>query len=208
MAATHAGLTVGEDGASHQAIEDISLMRSIPNMVVINPADAVEAEKAVYAAAKYQGPVYLRFGRMSVPQIFKEDYNFEIGKGVLLKEGKDLTIVATGIMVAAAMEAVKTLEEKGISAELINIHTIKPIDQELLVSSANKTKRVLTCEEHSVIGGLGSAVAEVLSEQAPCKMKRMGVQDTFGESGSGEDLLIKYGLTAQDIVRTAEELVK
>jgi transketolase len=208
VAATHAGLTVGEDGASHQAIEDISLMRTLPNMTVINPADAKEAEKAVLAVSEYNGPVYLRFGRMPVPQIFDDSYKFEIGKGVVIEEGKDITIFATGIMVAAAMEANEILKTKGISAEIINIHTIKPIDSELIINSANKTKKVLTCEEHSIIGGLGSAVSEVLSENAPCLVKRMGVNDTFGESGKGEDLLVKYGLTANDIVIAVENMLK
>lgn len=208
VAATHAGLTVGEDGASHQAIEDISLMRTLPNMTVINPADAKEAEKAVLAVSEYNGPVYLRFGRMAVPQIFDDSYKFEIGKGVVIEEGKDITIFATGIMVAAAMEANEILKTKGISAEIINIHTIKPIDSELIINSANKTKKVLTCEEHSIIGGLGSAVSEVLSENAPCLVKRMGVNDTFGESGKGEDLLVKYGLTANDIVIAVENMLK
>lgn len=208
IAATHAGLTVGEDGASHQAIEDMSLMRSIPNMVVLNPADGVEAEKAILAAAEYEGPMYIRLGRMSVPIIFGEDYEFQLGKGVLLQEGKDVTLIATGIMVNEALKAAEILSAAGISAEVINIHTIKPIDEEIILRSAKKTRAIVTCEEHSIIGGLGSAVSEVLCENDPCLLKRIGVMDTFGESGPGEELLEKYGLTAPYIVKAAKKIIQ
>lgn len=208
VAATHAGLTVGEDGASHQAIEDISLMRGIPNMVVINPADGVEAKAAILKAAEYVGPMYIRLGRSKVPTIFNEaDYEFEIGKGIELAGGKDLTIIATGIMVSKALEARAALLEKGIEARVLNIHTIKPIDSELIVKAARETGAIVTAEEHSIIGGLGSAVAEVISEACPVLMKRIGVQDTFGESGDGDALLEKYGLTSAKIAEAAEEIV-
>lgn len=185
IGATHAGITVGEDGASHQCLEDIALMRVIPGMVVINPCDAVEARAAVQAALEYVGPVYLRFGRAAVPVINDNDnYKFEIGKGVLLREGTDVTIVATGICVPEALEAAEKLAADGISAEVINIHTIKPLDEELIIKSAKKTGKVVTAEEHSIIGGLGGAVCEVLSEKAPTPVCRIGMNDIFGESGS------------------------
>lgn len=200
IGATHAGISVGEDGASHQCNEDIALMRTIPGMVVINPADDVEARAAVKAAVEYEGPVYLRFGRLAVPVINDPaSYKFEIGKGITMKEGKDVTIIATGLEVSESLEAAKLLEADGISAEVINIHTIKPLDAELIVASAKKTGKVVTVEEHSVIGGLGGAVAEVLSEQAPTKMLRIGVMDTFGESGPAKVLIEKYGLDAKSI---------
>ncbi len=209
IAATHAGLTVGEDGASHQAIEDISIMRSIPNMTVICPADDVETEAAVRAAAEYNGPVYIRLGRSAVPTINDENgYKYEIGKAVKLKEGKDVTIVATGIMVSKALDAANLLKEEGIDAEVINIHTIKPIDSQSLIESAKKTGAVITCEEHNIIGGLGSAVCEVLSENVAVPVKRIGVNDTFGESGKPAQLLEKYGLTAENIVNSAKEIIK
>lgn len=200
IGATHAGISVGEDGASHQCNEDIALMRTIPGMVVLNPADDVEAKAAVKAAIEYEGPVYLRFGRLAVPVINDPaTYQFEIGKGITMKEGKDVTIIATGLEVSESLEAAKLLEADGISAEVINIHTIKPLDAELVVASAKKTQKVVTVEEHSVIGGLGGAVAEVLSEQAPTKMLRIGVMDTFGESGPAKALIEKYGLDAKSI---------
>ena len=200
IGATHAGISVGEDGASHQCNEDLALMRTIPGMVVINPADDVEAKAAVKAALDYEGPVYLRFGRLAVPVINDPaSYKFELGKGILMREGKDVTIIATGLEVSESLEAAKMLEADGISAEVINIHTIKPLDAELVTASAKKTGKVVTVEEHSIIGGLGGAVAEVLAEQAPTKMLRIGVNDTFGESGPAKALIEKYGLDAKSI---------
>lgn len=207
IAATHAGLTVGEDGASHQAIEDISIMRSIPNMVVLNPADGVEARLCVLKASEYVGPVYIRLGRSNVPVIFDENYTFEIGKGVELKSGKDVTIIATGIMVAKALEASEMLSEEGISARVINISTIKPIDKDIIIKAAKETKGIVTAEEHSIIGGLGSAVAEVLVENCPVPMMRVGVEDTFGESGNGDELLVKYGLTPENIIKNVKSVL-
>ena len=207
IAATHAGLTVGEDGASHQSIEDISLMRSIPNMTVIVPADAEETRKAVAFAATYDGPVYIRLGRMSVPDLFAADYTFELGKAVQLVDGKDVTIIATGIMVASAKQAAEELAAAGISARVLNIHTIKPIDREAIIKAASDTGAIVTCEEHSIIGGLGSAVAEVVVENSPVPMERVGVMDTFGESGTPSSLLVKYHLTAEDIVIAAKKAV-
>jgi transketolase len=207
IAATHAGLTVGEDGASHQSIEDISLMRSLPNMTVIVPADAEETRKAIAFAAEYDGPVYIRLGRMSVPDLFAADYKFEHGKAVQILDGKDVTIIATGIMVGAAQEAAKALKEAGISARVLNIHTIKPIDREAIMKAAADTGAIVTCEEHSIIGGLGSAVAEVLVENCPVPMERVGVMDTFGESGTPSALLKKYHLTADDIVTASRKVI-
>ena len=202
IGATHAGITVGEDGATHQCNEDIALMRTIPGMVVLNPSDAVEAKACVKAALDWEGPVYMRFGRAGVPVINdREDYRFEIGKGILLREGSDVTIVATGIMVAASLEAAKRLAEEGISAEVINIHTIKPLDAELIAASAKKTGKVVTAEEHSVIGGLGGAVCEALAERMPVPVCRIGIEDVFGESGSASALLAKYGLDADGVYR-------
>ncbi len=208
IAATHAGLTVGEDGATHQAIEDISIMRSIPNMTVINPADGVEAKAAILKIAEYNGPAYIRLGRSKVPVIFDEDtYEFEIGKGIQLSEGNDVSIIATGIMVSEALKAKDILEKENIKARVINIHTIKPIDEDIIIKAAKETGAIVTAEEHSIIGGLGSAVAEVVSEKAPALMKRIGVNDTFGESGDGSELLAKYGLTAEDIAKAAREII-
>ena len=202
IGATHAGITVGEDGATHQCNEYIALMRTIPGMVVLNPSDAVEAKACVKAALDWEGPVYMRFGRAGVPVINdREDYRFEIGKGILLREGSDVTIVATGIMVAASLEAAKRLAEEGISAEVINIHTIKPLDAELIAASAKKTGKVVTAEEHSVIGGLGGAVCEALAERMPVPVCRIGIEDVFGESGSASALLAKYGLDADGVYR-------
>lgn len=201
--ATHAGLTVGADGGSHQAIEDISLMRTLPNMTVINPADAKEAEAAVLAAIDYQGPVYIRLGRAETKDIHDDSYHFEWGKAEVLRQGSDVTIFATGIMTAKALDAAETLAKQGVQAEVINVHTIKPLDEETVIASAKKTGKVVTAEEHSIIGGLGSAVAEVLARQCPTKQAFVGVQDSFGESGSPDDLLEKYGLTAEVIVKAA-----
>lgn len=203
ICATHAGLTVGADGGSHQAIEDISLMRTLPNMTVINPADAKEAEAAVLAAIDYQGPVYIRLGRAETKDIHDDSYHFEWGKAEVLRQGSDVSIFATGIMTAKALDAAETLAKQGIQAEVINVHTIKPLDEETVIASAKKTGKVVTAEEHSIIGGLGSAVAEVLARQCPTKQAFVGVQDSFGESGSPDDLLEKYGLTAEDIVKVA-----
>jgi transketolase len=208
ICATHAGLTVGEDGATHQSIEDISLMRSIPNMTVINPADAIETEAAILAIAEYKGPCYVRLGRLAVSTINDEkNYKFEIGKGITLSEGNDVTIVATGIMVELALEAKKTLSENGISARVINIHTIKPIDKELLIKAAKETKAIVTAEEHSIIGGLGSAVAEVVAEECPVPVLKVGIKDTFGESGKPNELLKAYGLTVETIVEHSKKAI-
>ena len=203
ICATHAGLTVGADGGSHQAIEDISLMRTLPNMTVINPADAKEAEAAVLAAIDYQGPVYIRLGRAETKDIHDDSYHFEWGKAEVLRQGSDVTIFATGIMTAKALDAAETLAKQGVQAEVINVHTIKPLDEETVIASAKKTGKVVTAEEHSIIGGLGSAVAEVLARQCPTKQAFVGVQDSFGESGSPDDLLEKYGLTTEAIVKAA-----
>ncbi len=198
---THAGVTVGEDGASHQALEDIALMRALPGMTVISPADYAESIEVVKAALQHDGPVYMRFGRAAVPVVTDKlpGYKFELGKGSVIKEGKDVTIFATGILVAAAMDAAEMLKDAGIDAEIINIATIKPIDRELVVRSARKTGMVVTAEEHSIIGGLGSAVCEVLSEEAPTKVYRIGVRDEFGVSGSAGDLIKKYGFDGQGV---------
>lgn len=209
IGATHAGISVGEDGATHQCLEDIALMRVIPGMVVINPADDVEARAAVRAAYQYQGPVYLRFGRLAVPVINnRPDYHFEIGKGYVVAEGSDVTIFATGLEVDAAMTAREILSRDGIDAEVVNIHTIKPIDKDLIVKEAEKTGRVVTVEEHSVIGGFGSAVCEVLSENSPLPVKRIGVYDTFGESGPAVELLHKYRLDGEGIAEQVRTYLK
>lgn len=206
IAATHAGITVGEDGGSHQAIEDISLMRSIPNMVVINPADAIEAREAILASVEYQGPVYIRLGRAATPTIHENGYKFEIGKGEILNQGTDITVVATGIMVAEAMVAAKELEAENIKVQVINISTIKPIDETLLKGIT--TGKIITVEEHSIIGGLGSAVCETLSEIPNVIIRRMGVKDVFGQSGKPADLLKHYGLTKEEIIKNIKELLK
>ena len=206
IGATHAGISVGEDGATHQCNEDIALMRTIPGMVVLNPSDDIEAKAAVEAAYLHDGPVYLRFGRLAAPVInTNADYKFEIGKGIVLREGKDLTIVATGLMVSEALAAAEMLAKDGIEAKVLNIHTIKPIDEELIISAAKETGKVVTVEEHSVIGGLGSAVCDVLSEKAPTPVKKIGVYDRFGESGPAVKLLEKYGLTADGIYTQIKE---
>ena len=205
ICATHAGITVGEDGGSHQSVEDISLMRSIPNMTVVVPADGIEAEKMIFAAAEFNGPMYVRLGRSAVPTIFEEDYNFEIGKGVVLRDGKDATIIACGIMVNEAIIAADKLKEENIDVRVINMSTIKPIDTELIIKAAKETKAIITAEEHSIIGGLGSAVSEVVSENHPTIVRKVGVNDSFGESGTPNELLEKYGLTAKNIVDKVKE---
>lgn len=208
IGATHAGISVGEDGATHQCNEDIALMRTIPGMVVINPSDDTEARAAVRAAAEYEGPVYLRFGRLAVPVINdRPDYKFELGKGVVLREGKDLTIIASGLPVAASLEAAEKLSADGIDAKVINIHTIKPLDEELVIAAAKETGKVVTVEEHSVIGGLGSAVCDCLSENAPTKVMKIGINDTFGESGPAVALLQKYGLDCNGIYSRIKEFM-
>ena len=208
IGATHAGISVGEDGATHQCNEDIALMRTIPGMVVINPADDEEAKAAVKAAIEHVGPVYLRFGRMAVPVINDHpDYKFELGKGIVLRDGKDITIVATGLMVAEAVEAGEKLAAEGIDARIINIHTIKPLDEELIVKAAEETGKIITIEEHSVIGGLGSAVCDVVSAKCPVPVVKMGVQDVFGHSGPGGDLITEFGLRAANIVEEAKKML-
>ena len=209
IGATHAGISVGEDGATHQCNEDIALMRTIPGMVILNPADDIEARAAVEAAYLHEGPVYLRFGRLAVPVINdRADYKFELGKGIVLREGKDLTIIATGLCVSRALEAAEQLKADGIEARVINIHTIKPLDEHLIIEAAKETHKVVTVEEHSVIGGLGSAVAEVLGEQYPVPMMRIGIQDVFGESGPAEKLIEKYGLDAESIYKKVKEFLQ
>lgn len=209
IGATHAGISVGEDGATHQCNEDVALMRTIPGMTVVVPSDDVEAKAAVRAAIEMEGPVYLRFGRAAVPVINdRPDYKFEIGKGVLLREGTDVTIIASGITVSSALEAAEMLAADGISAEVINIHTIKPLDEELVLASAKKTGKVVTAEEHTVIGGLGSAVCDCLSEKHPTPVLRIGMQDVFGESGSANALVEKYGLDGKGIYEKTKEFVK
>lgn len=208
IGATHAGISVGEDGASHQCCEDIALMRVIPGMTVINPADDIEARAAVLAAAEYEGPVYMRFGRLAVPRIFDESYKFEWGKAVVLAKGSDVTIFATGLMVNEAIEARKLLAQEGISAEIVNIHTIKPLDAQAVVASASKTGAVVTAEEHSIIGGLGSAVTEALCESGkPVPVVRLGVNDVFGKSGPAVELLHIFGLDAQNIAEKAKQAI-
>ena len=197
---THAGVSLGEDGGSHQSVEDVALMRAIPGMVVLSPADAVETEKMVFAAAEYKGPVYVRLGRLNIPVLFDENYKFEIGKAATLREGNDVAILATGLMVSEALEAAKLLEEKGIKARVVNVSTIKPLDTETVLKAAKECKFIVTSEEHSVIGGLGSAVSEYLSEVHPAKVVKHGIQDVFGQSADGETMLTNYGLRAKDIV--------
>ena len=207
IGATHAGISVGEDGASHQCCEDIALMRTIPGMTIINPADDVEARLAVMAAAEIDGPVYMRFGRLAVPRIFDENYKFEVGKGVYLKEGKDVTIIATGLMVERALQAAEMLAAEGIDAAVINMATIKPIDKDIIIDAAKKTGAIVTAEEHSVIGGLGEAVAGVVSETTPVPVLRVGVEDTFGKSGPALELLEIYGLNAENICAKAKAAI-
>ncbi len=208
IGATHAGVTVGEDGATHQCLEDLGIMRTIPGMIIINPADDTEAKAAVEFAINHYGPVYLRFGRMAVPVVYdKETYKFEMGKGIKMTDGNDVTIVATGIMVNTALEAAKLLEEEGISARVINIHTIKPIDREIIATAAKETGAIVTAEEHNIIGGLGSAVSEAVCEEYPVPVLRVGVEDKFGRSGKVPPLLELYGLTAKDIVAKAKAAI-
>ena len=199
---THAGVSLGEDGGSHQSVEDVALMRAIPGMVVLSPADAVETEKMVFAAAEYKGPVYVRLGRLNIPVLFDENYKFEIGKAATLREGNDVAILATGLMVSEALEAAKLLEEKEIKARVVNVSTIKPLDTETVLKAAKECKFIVTSEEHSVIGGLGSAVSEYLSEVHPAKVVKHGIQDVFGQSADGETMLTNYGLRAKDIAET------
>ena len=208
IGATHAGISVGEDGATHQCNEDIALMRTIPGMVVINPSDDIEAKAAVKAAVEYDGPVYLRFGRLATPVINENsDYKFELGKGVVLREGKDLTIIATGLCVAESLVAAEKLASEGVEAKVINIHTIKPLDEELVIAAAKETGKVVTVEEHSVIGGLGSAVCDVLSAKAPTQVLKVGVNDVFGESGPATELIKKYGLDSEGIYTKIKEFI-
>ena len=208
IGATHAGISVGEDGASHQCNEDLALMRTIPGMVVMCPSDDVEARACVRAAIAHEGPVYIRFGRAAVPVINdRPDYQFEIGKGTIVREGSDVTIVATGICVDSALGAAKKLAEEGISAEVVNICTIKPLDEEIIVASARKTGKVVTVEEHSVIGGLGSAVCDCLCAKLPTPVKKLGMQDVFGESGSAAALIAKYGLDAEGVYQSVKEFI-
>ena len=209
IGATHAGITVGEDGATHQCNEDIALMRTIPGMTIINPSDAGEAYAAVEAAINFYGPVYMRFGRFAVPDLTSEmkDYKFEIGKGVTMRDGKDVTIVATGYMVHVALDAAELLKAEGIDARVLNIHTIKPLDSELLIKAARETGAIVTAEEHNIIGGLGSAVAEAVCEAAPVSVLRVGVEDKFGKSGKVPELLEEYGLTAENIAKKAKAAI-
>ncbi len=206
ICATHAGITVGEDGGSHQTIEDIALMRTIPGMTVISPSDGMSARLLIKAAAEYNGPVYVRLGRAAVPGIYEEDSKIQIGKGMCVVDGSDYTVIATGVMVNEAMIAAETLKAEGISLRVIDIHTIKPIDKEIIIKAAKETKGIVTAEEHSVFGGLGSAVAEVIVQNHPAKMAFVGLQDTFGESGKPAELLVKYGLTAAEIVKAVKSL--
>lgn len=207
ICATHAGITVGEDGASHQTFEDIALMRAIPGMTVINPSDAIAAKKLIRQAVDMEGPCYVRLGRAAVPVFYGEDDEVILGKGNIVKDGGDISLIATGIMVSAAMEAAEALKAEGISARVIDIHTIKPIDEDIIVRAAKETGRIVTCEEHSVIGGLGDAVAQVVVRNQPVPMAMVGQQDLFGESGKPDELLKKYGMTAEDIVTAARSLI-
>lgn len=207
VCATHAGITVGEDGASHESVEDISIMRSIPNMTVLVPADGVETEQMIFEAAKFNGPMYVRLGRSAVPTLFDENYKFEIGKGSVVRDGNDATIIACGMMVSEAIIAHEALKAEGINVRVINMSTIKPIDREIIINAAKETKAIITAEEHSIIGGLGSAVSEVIVEECPVVVKRVGVNDTFGESGTPAELLKKYGLTSEDIVKAVKEAI-
>ncbi|HEY8911425.1 MAG TPA: transketolase family protein [Desulfosporosinus sp.] len=207
IAATHSGITVGEDGGSHQAIEDVAIMRAVPNMVVLVPADGEETRQVIMAAAKYIGPVYIRMGRLAVPLLFGADYHFEIGKANVLKEGTDVAIMANGVMVAMALEAAAELAAEGISVSVVNVASVKPLDEETIVRIAKQTKAVVTAEEHNIIGGLGGAIAEVLGEKQPTPMVRVGLKDTFGESGRPQELLEKYGLTKGDLVKAVHEVL-
>ncbi len=205
IAPTHAGISVGEDGGSHQSVEDIAIMRAIPGMVVLSPADATETKKMVFAAAEYDGPVYIRMGRLNVPVLFDDNYDFQIGIANTIRDGKDVTIVSTGLMTAEALKAAEELKKEGISIRVINVGTIKPLDGETILKAAQETKFIVTAEEHSVIGGLGSAVSEFLSEVHPTKVKKVGIYDKFGQSGTGEELLEKYELTAAKLISVIKE---
>ncbi len=208
LVGSHAGLLTGEDGASHQSLEDISLMRGIPGITIIQPCDFTEAKKATIAISKYKGPVYLRLGRTKLPIINKKNYQFKIGKGVILKDGKDIAVIATGALVHTAIEAAEELKKQKISTRVINIHTIKPIDKNLILKAAKETRAIITAEDHSIMGGLGSAVSEILSENYPVKIKRIGINDKFGESGKPDELYKKYGLTKENIIKTVKKLIK
>lgn len=208
IAATHAGVTVGEDGGSHQAIEDVAIMRALPNMTVLVPADGEETRQAIYAAAAHKGPVYIRMGRLDVPLLFDEKYTFEIGKANVIREGSDVAIFANGVMVAAALEAAEELAGRGLQVAVVNVASVKPLDEETIIRMAKATGAVVTAEEHTIIGGLGSAVAEVLAENVPTPMVRVGLKDSFGQSGRPNELLEKYGLTATDIVKAVDEVLK
>ncbi len=208
IGATHAGISVGEDGASHQCCEDIALMRTIPGMVILNPADDIEARACVLAAAEHDGPVYMRFGRLAVERVFDENYKFEIGKGNILSDGTDVTVIASGLMVGEAVTACKKLKEEGISARVVNMATIKPIDRDIIIDSAKKTGAIVTAEEHSIIGGLGSAVSEVVCETVPVPVVRVGVNDVFGKSGPAVELLHIFGLDADNIVKKAKQAIE
>lgn len=208
ICATHAGITVGEDGASHQTFEDIALMREIPGMVVINPSDAVSAKKLLKQAVDMEGPAYVRLGRSAVPVLYDEDHEFKLGKAETLREGNDVAIIATGIMTAAALEAAETLAGEGIQARVLDMHTIKPLDEDAVISAARETGKIVTAEEHSIIGGLGSAVAEVVVKNCPVPVEMVGQKDVFGESGKPDELLKKYGMTAGDIAEAARKLAK
>lgn len=207
IAATHAGITVGEDGATHQAIEDIALMRVLPNMTVINPCDEVSTKWAIFEAAKINGPVYVRLGRSKVPDVYEVNEEFELGKGKVVRDGNDVTVIATGIMVSEAIKAHEVLKDEGISVRVIDIHTIKPIDKDIIIKAAMETKGIVTAEEHSIIGGLGGAVSEVVSENYPTKVLRVGVNDKFGKSGSASSLLKEYGLTADEIISKIRSII-
>ena len=208
IAPTHAGISVGEDGGSHQSVEDISLMRSIPGMVVLSPADATETKKMIFAAAEYNGPVYIRMGRLDVPVLFDDSYDFQIGVANTIKEGTDVTILATGLMTARALEAAEKLQDEGVSVRVVNVGTIKPLDGETVLKAAQETKFIVTAEEHSVIGGLGSAVSEFLSETHPTLVKKVGIYDVFGQSGKAEELLEKYELTATKLISVIKETLE
>lgn len=207
IAATHAGITVGEDGGSHQSVEDIALMTSLPNMTVIVPADHREAMQATKAAANFEGPVYLRFGRCNTEDVFDDNYEFQIGKGAKLREGNDVTVIATGMMVQKAIEASDKLKEEGINVRVINISTIKPIDKEIIIEAAKETKGIVTAEEHSIMGGLGAIVSQVVASNHPTRIKFVGIKDTFGESGTPDELMKKYGLTSDEIIKAVKEII-
>lgn len=207
IAATHAGVTVGEDGGSHQAIEDVAIMRSLPNMTVLVPADGEETRQVINAAAQYKGPVYIRMGRLDAPLLFDTNYTFEIGKANVVREGSDVVVFANGVMVAAALEAAQELEQEGIKAAVVNVASVKPLDEETVIRWAKETGAVVTAEEHNIIGGLGSAIAEVLAENAPTPMLRVGIKDTFGESGRPLELLEKFGLTKKEVIEAAKAVI-